>query len=128
GTRRDEAIALYQQYIDEEPSGKRVPDAQANIAELQPTKTGDEAFDKAAALFRAGSYGEAYDQFTKADELAHFPQIVFNRAQCLRKLGSNREQAIALFQQYVDEDPGGRRADEARFHLDELRSQGAEAK
>ena len=137
GVRRDEAIALYQQYLDEEPSGNRADDARANIAELQPSKSGDDAvdtqaakdaFEKAAALFAEGNYGPAYDQFTKADELSHHTQIVFNRAQCLRKLGANRELAMALFQQYLDEDPGGTRADEARFHLDELRSQGAEAK
>jgi tetratricopeptide (TPR) repeat protein len=137
GARRDEAIALYQQYLDEAPDGKRAGDARANIAELQPQPTGDpaadttaarEAFDAASALYSAGSYGQAYDQFTKAGELFHSPQILFDRAQCLRRMGAQRELAIALYEQFLAEAPADRRAADATFFVGELRSQGAEAR
>lgn len=62
---------------------------------------------------------------TKAYELSPRPTLAFSRAQCLRKLGGRREEAIALYQQYLAEAPTGSRAREAEFYRNELRSQGA---
>ena len=134
GARRDEAIALYRQYLETGDTG-RVDDATRFIAELQgPGASGDAdvdnanartAFNRGAELYASGDYAHAYDEFTKAGEIEDKPGIVFSRAQALRRLGGRREEAIALFEQYLASgDPT--RADDARRHLDELRTQGAE--
>ena len=135
GGRRPEAIALFEQYLAEAPDGSRVADATAALVELRgPAKTGDEEtdkaaakvlFDKGAALFGAGQYAHAYDELTKAGELYPKPAITFSRAQCLRKLGGRRDEAIALFEQYLADAPDGTRVGEARLWADALRTQGA---
>ncbi len=110
GGRREEAIALYEQYLAR-GGGTRDADAEAALLELKtPEATGDEAvdtatartiFSKGGALFEARDYAHAYDEFTKAGELADRPGIVFSRAQSLRRLGGRREEAIALYEQYL---------------------------
>ncbi|MEZ4269454.1 MAG: peptidoglycan-binding domain-containing protein [Myxococcota bacterium] len=132
GGRREEAIALYEQYLSE-GDGTRNADAMIALEELRtPTSTGDvdadtavtkALFAKGAAAYDAGDYAHAYDEFTKADELMHRSGLTFSRAQCLRKLGGRREKAIELYGQYIAE--GGDRSDEARFNMEELRTQGA---
>ena len=57
---------------------------------------------RAARCSRHGDYGHAYDEFTRASELADRPGILFSRAQALRKLGGREDEAIALYQQYID--------------------------
>ncbi len=133
GGRREEAIALYEQYLAT-GAGTRDADAQAALAELRtPEATGDETVDNATAkgifnhggaLFEAHDYAHAYDEFTKAGELADRPGIVFSRAQALRRLGGRREEAIALYEQYLAKG-GGTRDDDARAALAELRSPAA---
>ena len=69
GGRREEAIALYEQYLARS-DGTRKKDAEAALAELRaPEATGDETkdtatakgiFNKGGALFEAGDYGHAY--------------------------------------------------------------------
>jgi tetratricopeptide (TPR) repeat protein len=132
GGRREEAIALYEQYLAE-GEGSRNADAMIALEELRtPASTGDvdadtavakALFAKGAAAYDAGDYAHAYDEFTKADELMHRTGLTFSRAQCLRKLGGRREKAIELYGQYVAE--GGDRSAEAQFNMDELRTQGA---
>ena len=107
GGRREEAIALYEQYF---VHGRRHPRRRrrAALAELRaPQASGDEdidtatakgIFNKGGALFEAGDYGHAYDEFTRASELADRPGILFSRAQALRKLGGREDEAIALYQ------------------------------
>ena len=129
GGRREEAIALYQEYLDT-GDGKRATEAKVHITELRgPERTGideidfptaDALFHKGAALYKAGDYAHAYDEFTKADEVAPRPSLKFNRAQCLRKLGGRREEAIALYEEYLATGDG-KRAAEAEQHLAELR-------
>ncbi len=134
GGRREEAIALYDQYIAE--GGAREHDARLTAAELRgPEKTGVEEVDNGAAkslyqkgnaLYQAGDYAHAYDEFTKSDNVSHRVASTFNRAQSLRMLGARREEAIALYEAYLAEG-GGTREGEARFYLEELRTQGASA-
>jgi tetratricopeptide (TPR) repeat protein len=129
GGRREEAIALYEQYLGME-GGTRKADAAAHLAELRgPAKTGDETTDTAAgkALFEKGAvhydarrYGHAYDEFTKAWNVLPRPGILFSRAQSLRSLGGRREEAIALYEEYLGMEGGTRKADAAMF-LAELR-------
>ena len=104
------------------------------LAELRtPTATGDEAVDTATAkgifnnggaLFEAGDYGHAYDEFTRASELADRPGVLFSRAQALRRLGGREAEAMALYQQYIDLGEGSRLED-AKQMLELLRTHGA---
>ncbi|MGZ8635175.1 MAG: peptidoglycan-binding protein, partial [Solirubrobacteraceae bacterium] len=110
GGRREEAIALYEQYLAT-GAGTRDADAKAALLELRtPEATGDAnvdtatargIFNKGGALFEAHDYAHAYDEFTKAGEITDRPGILFSRAQSLRKLGGRREEAIALYEQYL---------------------------
>jgi peptidoglycan hydrolase-like protein with peptidoglycan-binding domain len=133
GGRRAEAIALYEEYLDE-PDITRKADAENALAELRgPAKTGDEEIDNAAAKaifmkasadFEAGRYGHAYDELTKAYGLSPRSALVFSRAQALRKLGGRRDEAIALYEQYLAMPDITRKAD-AEFWLGELKHSGA---
>lgn len=134
GGRDEEAIQLYEQYVTEKPDGSRVKDAKTNLDDLRgPGKTGtkddnksaEAQFRKGEKLYEAGQYALAYDFMTRADKLLHLPEITFSRAQCLRALGGRRDEAIALFQQYLTELPDGSRARDAKYQLDELRQEGA---
>src|SRR3954469_17506795 len=69
----------------------------------------------------ATSSGHAYAFFTRAGELTDRPGIIFSRAQSLRKLGGRREEAIALYEQYLATGAGTRDAD-AKAALAELRT------
>jgi len=133
GGRREEAIALYEQYLAR-GDGTRQKDAEAALAELRaPETTGDEPkdtatakgiFNKGGALFEAGDYGHAYDEFTRASEITDRPGILFSRAQALRKLGGREAEAMALYQQYIDLGEGSR-LDDAQQMLELLRTHGA---
>ena len=100
GGRRKEAIALYEAYLlTDNPTRKA--DAEAGLAELKATPTGDEAtdtntgrthFNKGAALYERGDYAHAADEFELAGEYADRPALLFSRAQALRKLGGRRDQ------------------------------------
>ena len=99
------------------------------LAELKSVSTGDEAtdfatakgyFTKGARMYERGDY----DEMTMAGELADRPALLFSRAQALRKLGGRREEAIALYQAYVDSGDGNRKED-AEQMLALLRTHGA---
>jgi tetratricopeptide (TPR) repeat protein len=134
GGRREETIALYEEYLAS-GHGKRDAEAQQHISEQRgPGHTDVEEVDNAAAkaifdrgarFYEAGDYAHAYDEFTKAGEVVSRPGIVFSRAQALRKLGGRRDEAIALYEEYLLTGHG-KRDDEARRHIAELRTQGAE--
>ena len=133
GGRREEAIALYEQYLAT-GHGTRKADAEAALKELRaPEATGDEdkdnatakgIFNKGGALYEKGDYGHAYDEFTRASELADRPGILFSRAQALRRLGGREAEAMALYQQYIDLGEGSRLED-AKQMLELLQSHGA---
>ena len=81
-------------------------------------------FSKGGALFEAGDYGHAYDEFTRAREVADRPGILFSRAQALRKFGGREADAMALYQEYIDLGEGSR-LDDAKQMLELLRTHGA---
>ena len=119
GGRRKEAIALYEQYLAT-GHGVRDADATAALADLRAESTGDATadeataraiFNKGGALYEAGDYAHAVDEFERAGDLADRPGIVFSRAQALRRLGGRREDAIALYEQYLASGHGVRDAD-----------------
>jgi tetratricopeptide (TPR) repeat protein len=112
----------------------RDADAKAALKELKtPDKTGDKTtddatakgiFNKGGALYEKGDYGHAYDEFTRASELADRPGILFSRAQALRRLSGREAEAMALYQQYIDLGEGSRLED-AKQMLELLQSHGA---
>ena len=112
----------------------RDADANPALAELRtPAKTGDEAADEAAAraifnkggaLYEAGDYGHAADEFARAAEMSGRPGVVFSEAQALRKLGGRTEDAIGLYEQYLETGHGVRDED-AELYLEILRTHGA---
>ncbi len=136
GGHREEAIALYRQYLDTK-HGVRDKDANEMINKLAtPESTGDtekdievskSIFDKGAKLYDAGDYAHAYDEFTRSGELTDRPGILFSRAQALRHLGGRTEDAIALYQQYLDTGHPNRIQDATRY-IEELRAKGSAAK
>jgi tetratricopeptide (TPR) repeat protein len=94
------------------------------------TASGDEAadtdaaraqFKKGAALYERGDYAHAADRFAMSSELADRPALIFSRAQALRKLGGRREEAMALYEQYLATENPTRKAD-AESALAELRT------
>jgi peptidoglycan hydrolase-like protein with peptidoglycan-binding domain len=130
GGRREEAIALYEAYLAT-GKGERTKDAELALAELRtPATTGDEAADSAAAkkifnhgaaLYEAGDYAHAYDEFSRAGELTDRAGITFSRAQALRRMGGRSEEAIALYEAYLASGQGTRTKD-AESALADLRA------
>lgn len=57
-------------------------------------------FDAAQALYRAGRFSEAFDAYHRAYELAPFPDLLFNMAQCRRNL-RDLEGAILHFREFT---------------------------
>src|SRR5262249_34709087 len=91
---------------DSAPAEDRTADAKA-------------VFDKGAAAYTRGEPAHAYHYFTRADQITHRPGLAFPRAQCLRRLGARAEEAVALYQAYLDEG-GGTRTAEAQAAIKEL--------
>ena len=71
-----------------------------------------------------GDFSQAYDEFTRSYELTERPTLLFSRAQAMRRIGGRREEAIGLFQQYLDSGDTKRAADATRL-LDELKTKGS---
>lgn len=130
GGRRQETIALYEDYIAR-GDGARNKDAELALAELRdPEKTGDAdkdratakaIYDKAAAYYKAGDFAHASDQFARASTLVDAPAIAFSRAQALRRLGGHRQEAIELYEDYMTRGDGARKKD-AELALADLRA------
>jgi tetratricopeptide (TPR) repeat protein len=133
GGRRDEAIALYEQYLAMDDITRK-KDAESALTELRgPAATGDEAIDteaarklfaKGAAAYGRNQFAQAYDYFTQASELSSRSGIVFSQAQALRRLGGRRDEAIALYEQYLAMDDITRKKD-AESALADLKQSGA---
>jgi len=133
GGSREEAIRLYEAYIAQ---GDGARDAEANRYKTElstPESTGDldkdieiskSIFEKGARLYEGGDYSHAYDEFTRSYELTERPTLLFSRAQALRRMGGRREEAMGLFQEYLDSGDTKRAAD-ATALLRELRTKGA---
>jgi tetratricopeptide (TPR) repeat protein len=135
GGRREEAIALLQQFIQRRPlTGGQLKKAFRLLDELQdPGWGGDQekqgrartAFDKAATAYRKGEYGHASDYFGQASSIVDSPDLVYNQAQALRKMGGRRDDVIALYEKYLASNPQGRHRADAERALRALRDFGA---
>ena len=98
--------------------------AEALTEEQDPVDIGRKLFNLGAKAFDRHQFGHAYAFFTRAGELTDRPGILFSRAQALRKLGGREDEAMALYQQYIDLGEGTRLED-ARQMLELLRTHGA---
>ena len=89
----------------------------------QPTP---EALDKARAHFKqgrayqdAGAYAQAVDEFKAAYALDPRPELLFNIAQ-VERLAGKKAEAVEHYRQYLEAEPNGKGADEARRHVVDL--------
>ena len=129
-TTRADLVALQRQagnaavagVVEPEPSTK--PPDQDVAAEKVDRAAAEKAFRKGQKHFLRGEFGQAYDFLTQAQELLDLPELGFSRAQCLRRMGGHVEEAIELFQRYLDAQPTGSRAADAAYWIAELTGSG----
>jgi tetratricopeptide (TPR) repeat protein len=81
-----------------------------------------ELFKSGEAAYQAGNYDRAIHDYNEAFALVPLPLLLFDLGQAYRMKGE-RDKAIANYQKYLDVDPNGRGAEEARTHLDEFQAQ-----
>ena len=134
GGRNAEAIKLYEQFIASGPGEAAVAKAKEQIEKLRgPSPTGDKAKDQAAAdeigraarkFFLDSEFGRAYDEFTKAYDLTHDPNLLYNRASSLRAMGGQRGQALALLEEFLTKDVSEDKKATAREEIKELKGPG----
>jgi tetratricopeptide (TPR) repeat protein len=133
GGRREEAIAMLRRFLQgRKMTGGQLQKVFKMLDELQdPGWDGDEqtrartAFDKGATAYRKGEWGKASDYFGQASSIIDSPDLLFNRAQALRKMGGRSEDAIALFERYLASNPQGRHRADAERALRALKQFGA---
>ena len=102
-------------------AGTQAAVEEAKAEEQDQTDIARKLFALGGKAYEKGKYGHAYAFFTRAQELAPRPQLTFSRAQALRRLGGRREEAIALYEEYLATDNPARKAD-AESALAELRT------
>jgi len=73
-------------------------------------------FKQARALQNAGDYARAADEYKAAYELDARPEFLFDIGQAFRLAGAKRE-ALDYFRRYLEQQPDGPGADEARKHV-----------
>lgn len=73
-------------------------------------------FKQGKAYQDAGAYVKAAEEYKAAYDLDPRPEMLFNIAQAYR-LAGERQLAIDYFKKYLDAQPGGAGADEARGHV-----------
>ena len=122
GPTQADLVALQRQAGNTAVAGVIEPERSAKPPD--PAVAAEKAYRKGEKHFRQGEFGQAYDSLTQAQELLDLPEIGFSRAQCLRRMGGRAEEAIALFQQYLDAQPTGSRAADAAYWIAELKGPG----
>jgi tetratricopeptide (TPR) repeat protein len=81
-------------------------------------------FEVAELHFNEGEYRQAIDQYRKAHALSQEPLLLFNVGLCFEKL-DDRASAIASYRDYLDAEPTGARASEARYRIEKLEKEAA---
>jgi tetratricopeptide (TPR) repeat protein len=99
------------------------------IALASPALAQPSAQDQAKAHFKqgrtlqdAGQFARAADEYKAAYELDHRPEMLFNIAQAFR-LGGDKQAAVDYYQRYLQAQPNGAGAVEARAHVTALTAQ-----
>jgi peptidoglycan hydrolase-like protein with peptidoglycan-binding domain len=131
GGQRSQAIALFEEVLTVDVPEDKKAAARLEIEELKgPGRTGDEKKDESAAdklftdakaAYEAENYPVAYDEFTKAWEVTHAAELVWDRAQALRLQGGHRDEAIKLYEQVLVMDVPEDTKKSARVHIADLR-------
>jgi tetratricopeptide (TPR) repeat protein len=134
GGRRAQAIALYEQVLTAEvPEDKKVAAKQElqelrgpgpSFDEKKDEATEAEIFKDAQAAYDAEDWATAYDGFTKAWQVTHSAEMVWNRAQALRLLGGRRDEAIKLYTYVLALDVPEETRKAARIFIAELKGPG----
>jgi len=78
--------------------------ALGGVAQASDTKGGQAHARKANSLAAAGKCKQAVPEYNTAYRLLKDPALLFNRAECLRKLGK-REQALYDYRKFLEEMP-----------------------
>ena len=134
GGHRAQAIALYEQVLTVDVPEDKKAAAKQELKELRgPSPSGDakkdetaeaEIFKDAQAAYEAEDWAAAYDGFTKAWQVTHSAEMVWNRAQALRLLGGRREEAIKLYQSVLTMAVPEETKKAARIFIAELKGPG----
>lgn len=99
--------------------GAAIPDARAQTA--NDLKEAANHYRRARALYDAKSYEQAAVEFKRSYALVPKATILFNVALAYEK-GGDLENALAYFKKYVEAEPSGEAAPEAREKLVQLRA------
>lgn len=91
-----------------------------SVARAQSAAVGRAHARKAAALAEQGKCKGAVVEYTKAYEALKDPAILFNRAECQRKLG-HQEDALSDYEQFLVELPKTPNRTNVESRIDELR-------
>jgi tetratricopeptide (TPR) repeat protein len=86
------------------------------VAQPSPQEQAKARFKQGRAYQDAGAFGKAADEYKAAYELDPRPEMLFNIAQAYR-LAKERQLAVDYFKKYLDAQPSGTGADEARTHV-----------
>ncbi|HEY5925491.1 MAG TPA: tetratricopeptide repeat protein [Kofleriaceae bacterium] len=93
------------------------------VAVAAPAAAGPTAVEQAKARFKqgkayqdVGQYERAAAEYKAAYELDRRPEMLFNVAQAYR-LAAKKQDALDYFKRYLDAQPSGAGADEARKHV-----------
>jgi tetratricopeptide (TPR) repeat protein len=101
------------------------PRVHAQPAGAPADRTVDQArrhFERGRELFEAGRYDEAVREYEAAYALLAQPLMLFNIGLAHERAGRTAE-ALAAFRRYLEQDPRGPVADEAREAVDRLEAQ-----
>ena len=109
-----------QQHPPLKVDGDAGPDTRAELE-----KTSNDPFSVGEAHYKAGRYGQAYDEFTKSYELDKDPATLYDRAQALRLMGGRRNETIALYEEFISKVDDPAATERAKRFVAELRGPGA---
>jgi tetratricopeptide (TPR) repeat protein len=88
------------------------------------TATGKEGarqwFDRGRIAYDLGDFKRAYDAFVNAYDLSPQPELVYNQAACLDRMG-NVDAAVQAYERYLALVPKASDADKVRRHIKKLR-------
>lgn len=132
GGRYAEAVLAYERYLTD-PQAPRADEARAamerarsHMKGVEPTITGvhesELKFSEGVRAYEAGKYEEALAAFESAYELNPRPELKYNIAASMDKLGL-KYTAIQRYQEYVAEAPQATDRAKVERHIEKLRAQ-----
>ncbi len=126
---KDEAVRYYREYVEEDPRGQAVSEANARAVSLERQLESQraeqerrESLSEARSLMSERDYQAAIAAYKRAFEISGDPAIVYEIAQA-RRLDGDRRAAIAEYDRYLEIAPDGDRAADALAHQQTLESE-----